>query len=236
MSEKVLALIPARGGSKRLKNKNILSLGGKPLIAHTIGAALKSKYIDRVIVSTDCEEISAVSQEYGAEVPFLRSDALATDEASSVDVVIDAVSKLEDSGANLKQIILLQPTSPLRKPAHIDEAFESFINKNADAVISVTDCEHSPLWSSALGENGSMEEFYLKRASLKRSQDLPLYVRLNGAIYIIDKELLLKKKSFLPSKNTFAYLMSKESSVDIDDKFDFEFAKYLLQNQQQKEK
>jgi CMP-N-acetylneuraminic acid synthetase len=174
-----LAVIPARGGSKRLPRKNVLDLAGKPLIAWTIEAAKQSKYIDHFVVSTDDQEITDVSKQFGAEV-LTRPGELATDTASSVDVVLHSIN------AQQKQydyVILLQPTSPLRTAQHIDEAIELLFEKNANAIISVCETDHSPLWSNTLHEDGNMDNFIREEVKGKRSQDLPTYYRLNGAIF-----------------------------------------------------
>ncbi|MBC8555357.1 MAG: acylneuraminate cytidylyltransferase family protein, partial [Candidatus Brocadiales bacterium] len=144
-NKRILAIIPARGGSKRLPRKNILDLAGKPPIAWSIEAALGSKYIDRVIVSTDDEEIAGISRKYGADVPFMRPNKLATDESSSVDVVLHVINTLKEKGRESEYIMLLQPTSPLRTMENIDEAVELLQSSSSDAVISVCEAEHSPL-------------------------------------------------------------------------------------------
>ncbi|MDH4944753.1 acylneuraminate cytidylyltransferase family protein [Sulfurimonas sp. C5] len=220
-----LAIIPARGGSKRLPRKNILDLSGKPLIAWSIEAALESKYIDKVIVSSDDDEILDVSHSYGVEC-IKRPDNLASDTATTFDALkhtIESVSKYD-------YIVLLQPTSPLRTAKHIDEAIELLNAKNADAVISVCEMEHSPLWSNTLPEDKTMEQFLQSDLLNKRSQDLPTYYRLNGAIYIATTDKLLEAKSFFLQNNIFAYVMDQESSVDIDTLLDFKFAQILIEN------
>lgn len=223
-NQKVLALIPARGGSKRLPRKNVLPLSGKPLISWTIEAAVNSSFIDRTIVSTDDKEIMDVSKKYTIEVPELRPISLSTDESSSLDVILHILNKYRKDEDIL---ILLQPTSPLRTHVHIDSALQLFAEKKADTVISVTECEHSPLWANTLPEMGSMENF-LKSDSLRRSQELEQYYRLNGAIYIFDINELLKNKKIIYSKKTFSFKMDKEHSVDIDTITDFEYAEFLI--------
>lgn len=219
-----LAVIPARGGSKRLPRKNLLDLAGKPLIAWTIEAAKNSKYIDLFTVSTDDQELSYVSKKHGAEV-LTRPSELATDTASSVDVVLHA---LNAQNQPYDYLILLQPTSPLRTAQHIDEAIELLFDKNANAVISVCETDHSPLWANTLPENGSMDNFIREEVKGKRSQDLPNYYHLNGAIYIINTAHIKESKSFIPARNSYAYTMSKKDSVDIDTDLDFELACLLI--------
>jgi len=219
-----LAVIPARGGSKRLPRKNVLDLGGKPLIAWTIEAAKQSKYIDHFIVSTDDEEIKTVSEQYNAEV-LIRPGELATDTASSVDVVLHAIN------AQHKQydyVILLQPTSPLRTAQHIDEAIELLFEKNANAIISVCETDHSPLWSNTLPDDGSLDNFIREEVKGKRSQDLPTYYRLNGALYLCLISELVEHKTLMPKIQSYSFIMDVGSSIDIDTQEDFELVKYKL--------
>lgn len=224
--KKVLAIIPARGGSKRLPGKNIMDLNGKPLIAWTIEAAKKSKNIDTIIVSTDETEIVEVSKHYGAKVPFIRPKELANDTTTSIDVILHAINYLKGKGDNFDYVILLQPTSPLRTSKDIDKTFK-MLGNNTRAVISVCETEHSPLWSNTLPEDLSMKDFIRHEIKGMRSQDLPKYYRLNGAIYISDVEYLIENKGFL-AKETKAFLMPQDRSVDIDTEMDFILANILL--------
>lgn len=219
-----LAVIPARGGSKRLPRKNILNLADKPLIAWTIEAAKNSKYIDHFVVSTDDQEISDIAKRHGAVV-LTRPFELATDTASSVDVVLHA---LNEKNKNYDYVILLQPTSPLRTAQHIDEAIELLFEKNANSVLSVCETDHSPLWSNTLPEDGRMDKFIREEVKGKRSQDLPKYFQLNGAIYIVNTECFEQSKSLIQENNSYAYIMSKEDSIDIDTDLDFEFVSLLI--------
>jgi len=215
-----LAIIPARGGSKRLPRKNILDFNGKPLIQHTIQAGLESLYISKVVVSTDDKEIATVSQESSADV-MIRPDVLGSDTATSFDVVKHAI---ENSDTQYDFIVLLQPTSPLRDFSHIDEAIELLLDKKADAVISVNKMDHSPLWANTLPKDKSMKNFIKKELQNTRSQDIEDYYQLNGAIYICKTKRLLEEKTFLFDDNIFAYEMDRVSSVDIDDAMDFKIA------------
>ena len=223
MNKTFLAIIPARGGSKRLPRKNLLDLCGKPLIAWSIEAALKSKYISKVIVSSDEEEILNIAKEYKADF-IKRPDELASDTATTFDAIEHTIKSLE----KYDYIVLLQPTSPLRNEKHIDEAIELLELKKADAIISVCETDHSPLWCNILNEDLSMTNFLSKELLNKRSQDLPLFYRLNGAIYICETQKLLRNKSFFIKENIFAYIMDKKTSVDIDDDIDFLVAKELI--------
>ena len=225
MNKTFLAIIPARGGSKRLPRKNLLDLCGKPLIAWSIEAALKSKYISKVIVSSDDEEILNIAKEYKADF-IKRPDELASDTATTFDALKHTLENVE----KYDYVVLLQPTSPLRSEKHIDEAIELLKEKNADAIISVCEMEHSPLWSNTLDENLDMSNFLRDEVLNKRSQDLPKYYRLNGAIYICKTDKLLENKGFFLKENIYAYKMNKKHSVDIDEEIDFIIAEKLMQH------
>ena len=218
-----LAIILARGGSKRLPNKNILNLKDKPLIAWSIEAGLDSKHIDKVVVSSDSDNILKISQEYGADT-IKRPDTLASDTATSIDAIFHTLKIYKE----YDYIILLQPTSPLRTTNHIDEAIELLYQKKADSIISVCEMNHSPLWSNTLPKDSSMKGFLRDELLNTRSQDLEKYFRLNGAIYITQKDRLLKEKSFFIKDSIYAYIMDKESSIDIDEEIDFKMAEFLL--------
>lgn len=223
----VTALIPARGGSKRLPGKNIKLLCGKPLIAWTIETAKASKYIDSVIVSTDDIEIKKISEKFGAEVPFIRPDYLSHDTASSFDVVKHAIEFLNINKVN-HLIVLLQPTSPLRTVEELDEALELFINKKASGVVSVSECEHSPMWSNTLPENGCLSDFIRPEVQGKRSQDLPKFFRLNGSIYIYKTLPLLAQEKIFFDENVYSFETSLETAVDIDTALDFLMAETIM--------
>lgn len=218
-----LAIIPARGGSKRLPQKNVLDLGGKPLIAWSIEAALESNYINDVVVSSDNHKILEISEKYGVTT-IKRPNELATDTATTFDAIRHTIENSE----KYDYIVLLQPTSPLRTNEQIDEAIELLKSKSADAVVSVCEMEHSPLWSNTLDEGLSMQKFLKDEVLNKRSQDLEKYYRLNGAIYICKTNKLLEEKSFFLKKKIFAYVMDRESSVDIDEEIDFKMANILI--------
>ena len=218
-----LAIIPARRGSKRLPRKNVLDLCGKPLIAWSIEAGLKSKYIDKVVVSSDDTEILNISNDLKVQA-IKRPNELASDTSTSFEAVKHSIDNLE----SYEYILLLQPTSPLRNESHIDKAIEILVEKNADAVISVCEMNHNPLWSNTLDNSLSMEGFIKGDLLNKRSQDLKKYYRLNGAIYLCKTDKLLKEKSFFLKNNIFAYVMNSNSSVDIDRKEDFELASLYL--------
>lgn len=221
----IYAIIPARGGSKRLPRKNLLPLAGKPLIAWTIEAALRSKGADRVIVSTEDAEIARVAESYGAEVPFMRPVELATDTTTTMDVIVDLLGKLPAC----KSMMLLQPTSPLRTATHISQALDLFREKQAKGVIGVCEVDHPVEWTNTLPDDGCMDGFLDQKLKNLRSQDLPTRYRVNGAIYIMDTETFLMEKTFYPARGGFAYRMERESSIDIDGNLDFMLAELLMQ-------
>lgn len=227
-NKRLLAIIPARGSSKRLPRKNILELSTKPLIGWTIQAALGSKYIDHVLVSTDDRKIASISKEFGADVPFIRPEKLATDKAESVDVVLHAINFLKDIGESYEYIILLQPTSPLRTSKNINESIELLQGRNCDAVISVCETEHSPLWCGRIPSNDDLSNFLDSSVVNKRSQDLPKYYRLNGAIYLCNTGRFENEGTFFLKSNCVAYKMPQDESVDIDNQLDFDLASLLL--------
>jgi len=229
--EKLSGLIPARGGSKGLTGKNIIPLLGKPLIAWTIEQALASKYIDRVVVSTDNKEVAEVSKKYGAEVPFARPKELAEDNTKGIEVVLHAIDWFMKND-KLKQfdlLMLLQPTSPLRTTEDIDKAIEYLFLREAKAIVSVCEVDHHPLWSNTLPEDGCMKNFIRREVMNKNRQELPVFYRLNGAIYLAYCNYIKERKSFF-GKETFAYIMSKERSIDIDNEIDFKLAEILVKN------
>ncbi|MCR8710557.1 acylneuraminate cytidylyltransferase family protein [Aliarcobacter butzleri] len=220
-----LAIIPARGGSKRLPRKNVLDLCGKPLIAHTIEAGLKSNYIDKVIVSSDDKEILEISKKFGAKT-VKRPDELASDIATTFDAIKHTIDNNIDK---YDYVVLLQATSPLRNEKHIDEAIELLEEKKANAIISVCEMEHSPLWSNTLPDNGNMKGFLRDEILNKRSQDLEKYYRLNGAIYICRTDKLLEEKTFILKDEIYAYKMSRKFSIDIDEEIDFIITQTLIE-------
>ncbi|ENX3946834.1 acylneuraminate cytidylyltransferase family protein [Photobacterium damselae] len=222
--KRILAFIPARGGSKRLPRKNVLPLAGKPLIGWSIEAAQQSKYIDNIFVSTDDPEIASIAEQFNVKVPELRPYELASDTASTESVMIYTLEKF---GQQDDIIVLLQPTSPLRTARHIDEALEFFIEKQAFSVVSVTPCEHPPLWTNTLPEDMSMGEF-VRPEALHRSQDLSKYYRFNGAIYVFDIPTLIKYQEIRYTDQSYAYEMDNHVSFDIDQKIDFELAEFFM--------
>ena len=222
---RVLGLIPARGGSKGLPGKNLRALGGKPLLTWSIDAALASDVVDAVVVSTDDQAIAAAALAAGAEVPFLRPARLAADDAKVLDAVLYTADRLSGEGRPFDAVVLLQPTSPLRTSADIDAAVRRWGETGTASVVSVCPAEHSPLLAGTLGENGSMAGFMPPSSAVNRQQ-LPVFHRLNGAVYVAGVEWLRRNGSFL-GDDSFAYVMPVERSVDIDSETDFAFAECL---------
>lgn len=225
--KKNLAIIPARSGSKGLKDKNIKELNGKPLIAYTIEAAINSKIFDEIMVSTDSEEYSRIAQNYSAKVPFLRSDELSTDTASSWGVVKDVLENYQKLGKKFDTVALLQPTSPLRTEKDIIAGYEKMEEKKANAIVSVCETDHSPLWTNILPEDCSLENFLDADLEMKPRQELPIYYRINGALYIVKTKYLMTAE-YIYKKNVFAIKMEKAHSIDIDDELDFAVAEILI--------
>lgn len=227
-NKKIMAVIPARKGSKGIKDKNIKLLKGKPLIAYSIEAGLNSKYIDKVIVSTDGEEIANIAKTYGAEVPFLRPKNLSTDTAKTIDAVVHCIDELKKRGEIYDYIVLLQPTQPLRQSWHIDEAIELIFERNEDALVSVSEVRDNPILIRSIDENGYTKNL-LKECSTRRRQDFDIYYRVNGAIYINKINESFNKSTSL-NDNKLAYIMDSSYDVDIDDLNDFKIAELFIDN------
>jgi CMP-N,N'-diacetyllegionaminic acid synthase len=220
--KKVLAIIPARGGSKGLRGKNIIDVCGKPMIAWSIEAAQKCSYTTTIIVSTDDEKIKLVAEQYGVAVPVLRPAHLSQDETLSSDVLLHCIN--ENQGYDT--ICMLQPTSPLRTAGDLDDAFRLFNESGAPACVSVVENEYSPYWSFHIVNKKLNSLFPLKEIPLRR-QDLQPTYSLNGAIYIANIEWFKEKKSFL-SNDTASFVMPIERSLDIDTVVDLKIARKLL--------
>jgi N-acylneuraminate cytidylyltransferase len=221
--KKVLALIPARGGSKGIPRKNIVDLAGKPLLAWTIEEAKKSAYIDKLILSSDDDEIISVAREYGCDVPFKRPDELAGDLASGIAPVLHAIEALP----GYDYVVLLQPTSPLRLVADIDGAIQQCCQKKAACCVSVTQPQESPYWMYTIEGEGRLRPLLTTNKVFARRQDLPEVYMLNGAVYVAQCLWLLKVRSFL-TEQTIAYPMPQARSLDIDCPEDLHLAARLL--------
>ena len=219
----VLAIIPARGGSKRLLRKNILKLAGKPLIAWSIEAAQGSKYINKCIVSTDDKEIAEVAKKNGCEVPFIRPPELATDDASSNDVIEHAINNLEEQ---YDIVMILQPTSPLRKAEDIDHALEFMRENNVPTVVSVCKANKPLNWHFIVKVDGTLKPILQNKIISNRQECESTYIP-NGALYIAKTDYFTSKKTFY-TDSTLAYIMPHERSVDIDNRMDFFTAEAII--------
>lgn len=223
-----IAIIPARSGSKGVKDKNIRELNGKPLMAYTIEAALNSGEFEDVMVSTDSVEYAEIAKAYGAKVPFLRSQVNASDTASSWDMVEEVLEKYKDMGKSFDTFCLLQPTSPLRNAADINNAYKIYKDEADFAVISVCEAEHSPLWSGHLPDNMEFVDF-ISEQDMQQRQAGGKFYRLNGAIYIVNT-CRFGNTRFLYQLGSYAYLMPQIRSIDIDTEIDFKLAEIILAN------
>lgn len=224
---KNIAIILARSGSKGLPDKNILPLAGKPLLAYSIEAALKSECFDTVMVSTDSEKYAEIAREYGAEVPFLRSAATSADTATSWESVAEVLAEYEKLGERFDMFTLLQPTSPLRTAQDLKGAYHQYQKKQASAVVSVCEAEHSPRWCKQLPENFSMDGIFTTQEIGPR-QKLGTFYRLNGSIYMVDCNYFKEDIGNIYRAGCYAYVMPQERSYDIDTKLDFLIAETVL--------
>ncbi|ASJ74413.1 cytidylyltransferase domain-containing protein [Granulosicoccus antarcticus] len=223
-TRKVLAVIPARGNSKGLPGKNVIPLAGKPLIAWSIDAALDSDCVDRVVVSTDSQEIADIAKRWGADVPFLRPAALAMDDTPGMAPLLHACQMVP--GYDL--VVLLQPTSPLRTAADVDKAIEQMIRQKADFCIGVTRAKHHPNWLFCLSEEGHLERYEEALMQTDRQSLSPVFAP-NGAIYIANIAAMEEHKS-MNGPRTVAYEMSAERSADIDTAMDLKICEVLMSN------
>jgi len=223
--KKVLALITARGGSKGVPGKNIMMAGGKPLVAWSIEAARKSKYIDRLIISSDDDEIISVASAFGCDAPFVRPSELANDDAITYDVAIHAIDFLEE---RFNILVVLQPTSPLRIAEDIDRCIECSLSTGS--CVSLVETDKSPYWMYKLPTESSMVPLLQSDKAILRRQDAPPIFMLNGAVYAVDCNWLKRNGSFI-NDDTVPYVMPKDRSLDIDTHDDFEIFERLLKLQ-----
>ena len=228
-NNRILALIPARGGSKGILHKNITPLAGEPLIKYSIDAAKQSKYIDYVLVSTDDAEIADIAKKYGAKVPFLRPKELASDTAKTIDAVLHAIETLRKAGETFDSLVLLQPTSPLRTAEDIDKAIETFYQFNRQPVVSVSEVSDHPILIRTIEQtpNGDRLKPLLDGSSTVRRQDMPPFYRVNGSIYINPIEEISQTTSF--NDNLVPFIMQKNHSVDIDEPIDLRIAEWIAE-------
>ncbi len=226
---KNIAVIPARSGSKGLPDKNIKPVNGKPLLAYTIEAALESGCFDTVHVSTDSERYAEIARRYGADVPFLRSAALATDTASTWDAVREVLARYDEIGKRFDTMMLMQPTTPLRTGEDVKAAYALFQKKQAKSVIAVCEVDHSPLWCDTIPDSGSMKGFGRKDLAWVNRQDLRPYYRVNGAIYLLSVNgINIPPDDEIYEDNCYALFMDRKKSVDVDSEDDLALVEFLL--------
>lgn len=226
----VIAIIPARGGSKRLPGKNIRPLLGKPLIAYAIGAAKSSTTVERVIVDTDDEQIAAVAREYGADVPFMRPAELATDTAKSIDVMLHAVNFLEQQGP-VTVTVLIQGTAPLLTSADIDQAVEQVVSKGKNSCVTVCSITDRPEWMYFV-DGDTVRPYLSERAHEVRTQEMPKLYRLNGSLWVTRRDTLMNQHVLVDDNSLGVVIVPRERSIDIDDLMDFQIAEILLRQLQ----
>jgi CMP-N-acetylneuraminic acid synthetase len=219
------ALVPARGGSKGLARKNLRTFRGTPLVAHAVETARQVRGLDRIVVSTDDLEIAEVARRAGAEVPFLRPSELATDETPTLPVVQHAVRWLEAHGAHLDGVVLLQATSPLRTPQHIEAAIQKFLESGADSVTTVCAVEDSPYWMQRL-DGDRLRPLMPEGQRFGRRQDLPPVYRLTGAVYVTRRDVVMEQGRLL-GDDTRAIVVGRRESVDVDDELDLRLAELI---------
>lgn len=220
----VLAIIPARGGSKGIPGKNIKLLGGKPLIAWTIEVAKQSQYIDRLIVSSDDDEIIEVAEKYGCEVPFKRPAELAQDDTPGIEAILHALNTLPE---RYEYVVLLQPTSPLRQVEDIDQCIEMCEREQAYSCVTVSPVSENPQWMFTFADGYCLKSALNEEKKYTRRQEMPAYFVLNGSVYVMQCEWLRREKKIF-SEKTKAIVTPKERSVDIDELFDFAMCEWLL--------
>lgn len=228
----VIAVIPARGGSKGLPGKNIKILCGKPLIAWTIEAALSSQFIDEVMVSTDSEEIASISKKFGAKIPFIRPANLARDLTSSYDVIEHALFFYEEElKRKFDYIIMLEPTSPLRDQHDIDAAFKQLMaDESAEAIVGVSKTEsQNPAFLVFLDEKDHLIGYENKDMPVQRRQDIRDVYFFEGSVYISVVQTLLRKKTFY-HEGTLGFVVPKWKSPEIDDSDDFVIVEALMKH------
>lgn len=223
-NKSVLAVIPARGGSKGVPRKNIRQIAGKPLIAWTIEEAKKSSYIDRIILSSDDREIADIGVDWGCEVPFLRPSALAQDETPGIEPIIHILENLQDK---YDYIVVLQPTSPLRRVEDIDGCFDHMMKYDAPLCVTVCEVDKSPYWMYEMDGSCHLIPVIKDSALMLRRQDMPMIYALNGAIYVGKSSWVQQFRTFI-TPETIAYVMPKERSLDIDTELDVKICDFLL--------
>lgn len=239
----LLGIIPARGGSKRMRGKNVRKLDGEPLIAYTIKAALNTNIFDKLMISTEDDEIAEIAEDYNANVPFMRPKELATDEAQLKDVTKHVIERYKKKGEEFDEVMVLPPTSPLRNANDIVNSFEKFERNESNYLISIAEYQFPPVRAFEKTENEYIESYWVrqsyvpkdnKESLFKRSQDYPEFYADCASIYLMDVDAFMSDHTFHGDK-CLGYCMPPERAIDIDEKFNFKVAELLLKNQKSNE-
>lgn len=232
-NKKILAVVPARGGSKGVPRKNIINVGGFPLIKYTIDCGKNSKYLDRVVVSTEDLLIKKIAEENRGDVPFLRPKELAEDTSKTIDCIVHAVDTLKGMGEVYDYVMILQNTVPLRKSWHVDEAIEMIIDKNEKSLVSISEVEEHPILMRTLNEDNSVESLLHINSTMRR-QDFPKFYKVDGAIYIqkLDEDFNLNTSL---NDGKLGYIIDKKYTTDIDNYIDIKIVEYYLEKEREKE-
>ena len=230
---KILAVIPARGGSKGVPRKNIIEVGGHPLIKYTIDCGKNSKYLDRTVISTEDLLIKRVAEENGGDVPFLRPKELAEDTSKTIDCIVHAVNTLKSMGEEYDYVIILQNTVPLRKSWHVDEAIEMIVDSSERSLVSISEVDEHPILMRTLNEDKTVKNL-LQMNSTMRRQDFPKFYKVDGAIYIqkLDKDFNLDTSL---NDGKLGYIMERKYSTDIDNYLDIKIIEYYLEKEKEEE-
>ena len=225
MGGEIVAIVAARGGSKGIPKKNIMPIAGKPMIVYSLEAAAQAQHVDHVFVTTDCDEIASVCKDAGFQVPYRRPDSLASDDATMLDTVLDAIDQVEKSGVNIGGYLLLQPTCPFRTAQHIDQAITKWRQSEMDALVSVHELREHPFDCITLDTNNDWQLMLEAHEPRLRRQDYKAgYYYINGAIYLGRPQTLREQGKFLLENQTAFYEMDYFSGIDIDDPIDLELA------------
>lgn len=231
-NQRILAVIPARGGSKGIPGKNTIDLCGKPLIAYSIEQAIACPYVDDVIVSTDSEHIRDVALHYGAQVPFLRPSELATDTSKTIDALLYTVERLKEQGSSYDYLLLLQPTQPIREAFHLTEAIEMLIDSKQTSLVSVSPVKEHPILMRTIDTDGHLLSL-LNMPSTVRRQDFPNVYKVNGSIYLNRIDASFHSDTSL-NDNLVPYIMDSQYAIDIDSLEDLkQAANYINQHKKQ---
>lgn len=231
--KKILAVIPARGGSKGVPRKNIIEVGGHPLIKYTIDCGKNSKYLDRTIISTEDLLIKRVAEENGGDVPFLRPKELAEDTSKTIDCIVHAVNTLKSMGEEYDYVIILQNTVPLRKSWHVDEAIEMIVDSSERSLVSISEVDEHPILMRTLNEDKTVKNLLHMNSTMRR-QDFPKFYKVDGAIAIqkIDTEFNLETSI---NDGKLGYVMERKYSTDIDNYLDIKIIEYYLEKEKEEE-